>query len=29
MQMAQFPAPTEGIAITHFMVPRDVERGGI
>src|SRR5258705_7293490 len=25
-QMAQFPAPTEGIAITHFIVSRDVER---
>ena len=24
--MAQFPAPTEGIAITHFIVSRDVER---
>jgi catechol 2,3-dioxygenase-like lactoylglutathione lyase family enzyme len=24
--MAQFPAPTEGIAITHFIVARDVER---
>src|SRR5258708_10351567 len=25
-QMAKFPAPTEGIAITHFIVSRDVER---
>src|SRR5215471_13909966 len=24
--MATFPAPTEGIAITHFIVSRDVER---
>jgi hypothetical protein len=24
--MAQFPAPREGIAITHFIVARDVER---
>jgi catechol 2,3-dioxygenase-like lactoylglutathione lyase family enzyme len=24
--MAQFPAPTAGIAITHFVVARDVER---
>jgi catechol 2,3-dioxygenase-like lactoylglutathione lyase family enzyme len=24
--MAEFPAPTEGIAITHFIVSRDVER---
>ena len=24
--MAQFPAPTEGIALTHFIVSRDVER---
>jgi catechol 2,3-dioxygenase-like lactoylglutathione lyase family enzyme len=24
--MAAFPAPTEGIAITHFIVSRDVER---
>ncbi len=24
--MAQFPAPKEGIAITHFIVSRDVER---
>jgi len=24
--VAQFPAPTEGIAITHFIVSRDVER---
>src|SRR6059036_1591922 len=24
--MAGFPAPTEGIAITHFIVSRDVER---
>ena len=24
--MAAFPAPTEGIAITHFLVSRDVER---
>lgn len=24
--MAKFPAPTEGIAITHFIVSRDVER---
>jgi hypothetical protein len=24
--MAQFPAPTEGIAISHFIVSRDVER---
>ncbi|HKW40961.1 MAG TPA: VOC family protein [Gemmatimonadales bacterium] len=24
--MAQFPAPTEGIVITHFIVTRDVER---
>jgi len=24
--MAQFPAPREGIAITHFIVSRDVER---
>src|SRR5215469_7411950 len=24
--MAQFPAPAEGIAITHFIVSRDVER---
>ena len=24
--MAQFPAPEEGIAITHFVVSRDVER---
>jgi catechol 2,3-dioxygenase-like lactoylglutathione lyase family enzyme len=24
--MARFPAPTEGIAITHFIVSRDVER---
>jgi hypothetical protein len=24
--MAQFPAPIEGIAITHFIVSRDVER---
>ena len=24
--MAQFPAPTEGIAITHFIVAKDVER---
>ena len=24
--MAQFPAPTEGIAIVHFIVSRDVER---
>jgi hypothetical protein len=24
--MAQFPAPTEGIAITHFIVSSDVER---
>ncbi len=26
--MAEFPAPTEGIAITHFIVARDVERSG-
>ena len=24
--MAEFPAPAEGIAITHFIVARDVER---
>jgi len=24
--MAQLPAPTEGIALTHFIVSRDVER---
>ena len=24
--MASFPAPTEGIAITHFIVARDVDR---
>ena len=24
--MAQFPAPAKGIAITHFIVSRDVER---
>jgi len=24
--MAQFPAPQEGIALTHFIVSRDVER---
>jgi catechol 2,3-dioxygenase-like lactoylglutathione lyase family enzyme len=24
--MAEFPAPTEGIAITHFIVAKDVER---
>ena len=24
--MAQFPAPTEGIALTYFIVSRDVER---
>ena len=24
--MAEFPAPTEGIALTHFIVSRDVER---
>jgi hypothetical protein len=24
--MARFPAPTEGIEITHFIVSRDVER---
>ncbi|HMF41470.1 MAG TPA: VOC family protein [Polyangia bacterium] len=24
--MARFPAPSEGIAITHFIVSRDVER---
>jgi catechol 2,3-dioxygenase-like lactoylglutathione lyase family enzyme len=24
--MAKFPAPAEGIAITHFIVSRDVER---
>lgn len=24
--MAEFPAPTEGIAITHFIVSSDVER---
>src|SRR5215471_8765754 len=24
--MARFPAPTEGIAITHFIVSNDVER---
>src|SRR5262245_39109892 len=24
--MAQFPAPKEGIALTHFIVSRDVER---
>ena len=24
--MAQFPAPTEGIALTHLIVSRDVER---
>src|SRR5436309_4992979 len=24
--MAQFPASTEGIALTHFIVSRDVER---
>ena len=24
--MAAFPAPTEGIALTHFIVSRDVER---
>src|SRR5215813_14075091 len=24
--MATFPAPTEGIALTHFIVSRDVER---
>src|SRR5262245_29402394 len=24
--MAQFPAPTTGIAITHFIVSKDVER---
>jgi catechol 2,3-dioxygenase-like lactoylglutathione lyase family enzyme len=24
--MAQFPAPTEGILLTHFIVSRDVER---
>jgi catechol 2,3-dioxygenase-like lactoylglutathione lyase family enzyme len=24
--MAEFPAPTEGIAITHFIVSRDVDR---
>ena len=27
--MAEFPAPTEGIAITHFIVSRDVERLGL
>jgi hypothetical protein len=25
-QMARFPAPAEGIALTHFIVSRDVER---
>ena len=25
-QMARFPAPTEGIALTYFIVSRDVER---
>src|SRR5438445_13736765 len=25
-QMAEFPAPKEGIALTHFIVSRDVER---
>jgi catechol 2,3-dioxygenase-like lactoylglutathione lyase family enzyme len=25
-QMAKFPAPAEGIALTHFIVSRDVER---
>jgi hypothetical protein len=24
--MAEFPAPTEGIALTHFVVSRDIER---
>jgi catechol 2,3-dioxygenase-like lactoylglutathione lyase family enzyme len=24
--MAEFPAPDEGIALTHFIVPDDVER---
>jgi catechol 2,3-dioxygenase-like lactoylglutathione lyase family enzyme len=24
--MAKFPAPTEGIALTHFIVSRDIER---
>jgi hypothetical protein len=24
--MAEFPAPTEGIAITHFIVAKDVDR---
>ena len=24
--MAQFPAPAEGIALTHFIVSRDIER---
>ena len=24
--MAEFPAPTEGIAITHLIVSKDVER---
>jgi catechol 2,3-dioxygenase-like lactoylglutathione lyase family enzyme len=24
--MAQFPAPTKGIALTHFIVSRDIER---
>jgi hypothetical protein len=24
--MAQFPAPTKGIALTHFIVSRNVER---
>jgi hypothetical protein len=26
VQMAQFPAPTEGIVLTHFIVSEDVER---
>jgi catechol 2,3-dioxygenase-like lactoylglutathione lyase family enzyme len=26
--MANFPAPTEGIALTHFVVSEDVERSG-
>ena len=24
--MAQFPAPTEGVLLTHFIVARDVDR---
>jgi catechol 2,3-dioxygenase-like lactoylglutathione lyase family enzyme len=26
MEMAEFPAPSEGIALTHFVVSRDVPR---